>query len=110
MTARATFTQAGCNERYGRTNPAKILNARNELRNAIASCDIERIQAAWNRLEPWIDAPQGLPLNMGNEKAPPIRQGPGCCRECSQWGQATPRHTPRQSHQSGSRLSAPPHH
>ena len=52
-------------ERYGRTNPVKILNARNELRNAIASGDIVRIQAAWDRLEPWIDAPQGLPLNMG---------------------------------------------
>ena len=52
-------------ERYGKTNPAKILNARNELRRAIAEGDIARIQAAWDRLEPWLDAPQGLPLDMG---------------------------------------------
>ena len=52
-------------ERYGKTNPAKILNARNELRRAIAEGDIARIQAAWERLEPWIDAPQDMPLDMG---------------------------------------------
>jgi hypothetical protein len=52
-------------ERYGRTNVDKIKAARDELRAAIASGDIVRIQAAWDRLEPWIDAPQGLPLDMG---------------------------------------------
>lgn len=35
-------------------------------RKAIADGDLPRIQAAWDRLEPWIDAPQGLPLHGGD--------------------------------------------
>lgn len=53
---------------YGKTRAVTILNARNELRKAIAAGDLPRIQAAWERLEPWIDAPQGLPLNMGEQE------------------------------------------
>ena len=26
------------------------------------------IQAAWDRLQPWIDVPSGLPLNMGESE------------------------------------------
>lgn len=42
-------------ERYGATRVSKIRAAYNDLRQAIASGDIEAAQKAFDRYEPWAD-------------------------------------------------------
>jgi hypothetical protein len=42
-------------ETYGRTKIGKLRAAVNALRDAIRSGDIEAIEAAWDRCEPWVD-------------------------------------------------------
>ena len=54
--------------RYGQVNAVKTHNAREALRRAIMAEGTPAIQAAWDRLQPWIDAPGGLPLNMGENE------------------------------------------
>ena len=44
-------------DRYGNTRIVKIRAAQNALREAIRAEGTPRIQDAWDRLEPWIDAP-----------------------------------------------------
>lgn len=44
-------------ERYGKTRLSKIRKAVNELRAAIRAQGTPDIQDAWDRLEPWLDAP-----------------------------------------------------
>lgn len=43
--------------RYGAIKITKIVAARNALRDAIRAEGTPRIQAAWDRLEQWIDSP-----------------------------------------------------
>ena len=54
--------------RYGQVKAVKIMNAREALRKAIMAEGTPAIQAAWDRLQQWIDAPAGLPLNMGESE------------------------------------------
>jgi hypothetical protein len=49
--------------RYGQTSQVKIYNAREVLRKAIMAEGTPAIQEAWDRLAPWIDAPNGLPIS-----------------------------------------------
>lgn len=42
-------------ERYGRTKVSKIRKAYNDLRVAIASGDLDKIQEAFDRYEQWSD-------------------------------------------------------
>ena len=44
-------------ERYGRVKFSTIYAAKAELRKAIQEEGTPRIQAAWDRLEQWIDSP-----------------------------------------------------
>ncbi|WP_306150663.1 hypothetical protein [Roseovarius sp. MMSF_3281] len=44
-------------DRYGNTRISKIRKAVNDLRRAIQREGTQDIQVAWDRLEPWIDAP-----------------------------------------------------
>lgn len=43
-------------ERHGTVRIIKILRAVNDLRSAIRSHDPVASEAAWDRLEPWLDA------------------------------------------------------
>lgn len=43
-------------DKYGRVNIATIQKAKDELRHAIQSEGFPRFQAAWDRLEQWIDS------------------------------------------------------
>lgn len=51
---------------YGRTRAVTIYKARETLRQAIAAEGTPAIQDAWDRLQQWIDAPDGLPI--GDDK------------------------------------------
>ena len=45
------------NERYGNLKIATIQKAKSELRQLIQAEGTPAIQAAWDRLEQWIDSP-----------------------------------------------------
>lgn len=52
-------------DRYGNVKAIKIYNARKRLCDLIRTEGTPAIQDALDRLMPWIDAPEGFPLNGG---------------------------------------------
>ena len=53
----ASMSMGADPDKYGRVKIATIQKAKDELRQAIQSEGTPRIQAAWDRLEQWIDSP-----------------------------------------------------